>query len=175
MPGARVLTVTPNSSAAVAGIAVGDEIISVNGESLTDVIHYQIATDGSTLELEIRSGGLERLLEITKGVGEPLGITLDNPVFDRIRTCDNHCPFCFIYQLPEGSRSSLKIKDDDYRLSFLYGNFTTLTRFTEVDLERVITERLSPLNVSIHATDPEVRAELLRNARGVSSMRWLSE
>ena len=90
-----------------------------------------------------------------------------------MRTCDNHCEFCFIYQLPPGLRKSLYLKDDDYRLSFLYGNFTTLTRFTEADLERVVTEGLSPLNVSIHATDPDVRAEMLRNRRGATSLRWL--
>ena len=87
-------------------------------------------------------------------------------LFDQIRTCDNHCKFCFIYQLPPGLRSSLYLKDDDYRLSFLYGNFTTLTRFTEADLERVVDEGLSPLHVSIHATDPEVRSRMLRNRRG---------
>src|SRR5439155_3853887 len=85
----------------------------------------------------------------------------------------NHCEFCFIYQLPKGMRRSLYLKDDDYRLSFLYGNFTTLTRFTEADLERVVTEKLSPLYVSIHATDPEVRTRLLRNRRGATSLRWL--
>src|SRR5439155_17552741 len=85
----------------------------------------------------------------------------------------NHCEFCFIYQLPKGMRRSLYLKDDDYRLSFLYGNFTTLTRFTEADLERVVTEGLSPLHVSIHATDPEVRARMLRNRRGATSLRWL--
>jgi NifB/MoaA-like Fe-S oxidoreductase len=90
-----------------------------------------------------------------------------------VQTCDNHCEFCFIYQLPPGMRRSLYLKDDDYRLSFLYGNFTTLTRFTESDLERVVTEGLSPLYVSIHATDPEVRADLLRNRRGATSLRWL--
>jgi NifB/MoaA-like Fe-S oxidoreductase len=94
-------------------------------------------------------------------------------VFDRVRTCDNHCEFCFIYQLPPGLRRSLYLKDDDYRLSFLYGNFTTLTRFTEADLERVVTEGLGPLYVSIHATDPDVRAALLRNRRGATSLRWL--
>jgi NifB/MoaA-like Fe-S oxidoreductase len=98
---------------------------------------------------------------------------VSSAVFDRIRTCDNHCAFCFIYQLPKGMRRSLYLKDDDYRLSFLYGNFTTLTRFTEADLERVVTERLSPLNVSIHATDPDVRSDLLRNRRGATSLRWL--
>ena len=93
-----------------------------------------------------------------------IGAEVHSSVFDRVRTCDNHCEFCFIYQLPPGLRRSLYLKDDDYRLSFLYGNFTTLTRFTEADLERVITERLSPLHVSIHATDPEVRSRMLRNA-----------
>src|SRR5581483_10460184 len=88
-------------------------------------------------------------------------------------TCDNHCPFCFIYQLPAGMRKSLYVKDDDYRLSFLYGNFTTLTRFTEADLERVVDEGLGPLYVSIHATDPDLRTRLLRNRRGATSLRWL--
>ena len=173
MSGARVLSVTPNSPADRAGVVPGDEILTVNGEVLLDVIQYQIATDREELELELRSGGLERNLDIHKTLGEPLGIELASPVFDRIRTCDNHCPFCFIYQLPPGMRKSLSIKDDDYRLSFLYGNFTTLTRFTEMDLERVVTERLSPLYVSIHATDPDVRSTLLRNRRGASSLRWL--
>ena len=91
---------------------------------------------------------------VRKAEGEPLGAEVHAAVFDRVQTCDNHCEFCFIYQLPKGMRRSLYLKDDDYRLSFLYGNFTTLTRFTELDLERVITERLSPLYVSIHATDP---------------------
>ena len=87
-------------------------------------------------------------------------------MFDRVRTCDNHCPFCFIYQLPKGMRRSLYLKDDDYRLSHLYGNFTTLTRFTEADLERVVTEGLGPLYVSIHATDPEVRTRAAAQPAG---------
>ena len=110
---------------------------------------------------------------VTRAGGEPLGIEVDAALFDRVRTCDNHCEFCFIHQLPKGLRRSLYTRDDDYRLSFLYGNFTTLTRFTEADLERVVTEGLSPLWVSIHATDPEVRARMLRNRRGATSLRWL--
>ena len=113
-------------------------------------------------------------VEIRKAAGAPLGIEVNSAVFDQVRTCDNHCSFCFIYQLPPGMRRSLYLKDDDYRLSFLYGNFTTLTRFTEADLERVVTERLSPLYVSIHATDPDARSEMLRNRRGAMSLRWLS-
>jgi NifB/MoaA-like Fe-S oxidoreductase len=158
----------------VAGLVAGDEIITVNGEDLRDVIRYQLQADEATVELEVRSGGLERTIRIEKAAGAPLGLELASAVFDRVRTCDNHCPFCFIYQLPKGMRKSLSVKDDDYRLSFLYGNFTTLTRFTEADLERVVNEKLSPLYVSIHATDPEVRTRLLRNRRGATSLRWLS-
>ncbi len=120
------------------------------------------------------NGGSEaRVLTVRKEAGEPLGIEVSSAVFDRIRTCDNHCAFCFIYQLPKGMRRSLYVKDDDYRLSFLYGNFTTLTRFTELDAERIVDERLGPLFVSIHATDPDVRSEMLRNPKGATSLRWL--
>src|SRR5512141_3130106 len=173
MPAARVDVVAPGSPAARAGVLVGDEVLAVNGEVVRDVIAYQIQVDGAHVELDLRRGGMERSVHVDKADGAPLGIELTSAVFDRVRTCDNHCPFCFIHQLPKGMRKSLYLKDDDYRLSFLYGNFTTLTRFTEADLERVITERLSPLNVSIHATDPEVRTEMLRNRRGATSLRWL--
>jgi putative radical SAM enzyme (TIGR03279 family) len=174
MPTARVVAVAPGSPAAAAGLLPGDELLTLNGEMVRDVIRYQIQADEPRVELEVRRGGLEHLVTVEKAAGSPLGLDLASAVFDRVRTCDNHCPFCFIYQLPPNMRKSLSLKDDDYRLSFLYGNFTTLTRFTEADLERVVTEQLSPLYVSIHATDPELRARLLRNRRGATSLRWLS-
>ena len=170
---ARVEAVAPGSPAHGAGVQVGDELVDVNGEELRDVIRYQVQVDEPNVALTLRRGETTRQVQIDKAAGEPLGVELDSAVFDRVRTCDNHCPFCFIYQLPKGMRKSLYLKDDDYRLSFLYGNFTTLTRFTEADLERVITEGLGPLYVSIHATDPEVRTALLRNRRGATSLRWL--
>jgi putative radical SAM enzyme (TIGR03279 family) len=174
MPTARVVAVAPRSPAHAAGLLPGDELLTLNGESVRDVIRYQLQADEPHVELEIRRGGLERAVVVDKDAGASLGLELASAVFDRVRTCDNHCPFCFIYQLPPNLRRSLSLKDDDYRLSFLYGNFTTLTRFTEADLERVITERLSPLFVSIHATDPDLRARLLRNRRGATSLRWLA-
>jgi len=172
----RVVAVTETSPAALSGLLPGDELLSLNGRSPRDVIEYSLLVDEPDLDLLVRRRGLALPFPVTvnKEPGEPLGIEVSSAVFDRVRTCDNHCEFCFIHQLPKGMRRSLSMKDDDYRLSFLYGNFTTLTRFTEMDLERVLTERLSPLFVSIHATDPEVRADMLRNRRGATSLRWLS-
>ena len=169
-----VTTVVEGSPAHGAGIHTGERLVEVNGRQPTDVIEYQQLTDVATVTLLVRNHGDEdRVVVIEKADGEPLGLFVASAVFDRVRTCDNHCPFCFIYQLPKGMRRSLYLKDDDYRLSFLYGNFTTLTRFTELDVERVLTERLGPLYVSIHATDPELRATMLRNPRGATSLRWL--
>ncbi len=148
-------------------------VLSINGGVPRDIIEWRFAVDDAELELDVERGGLQLSVEVSKRAGEPLGAEVSSSVFDRVRTCDNHCEFCFIHQLPTGMRRSLYLKDDDYRLSFLYGNFTTLTRFTEADLERVVTERLSPLHVSIHATDPGVRARILKNPRGGMSLRWL--
>lgn len=174
MAAPRVVAVTPDSPAARAGVTVDDVLLSLNGEIPRDVIQYQLLTDEPELAIEIDRGGLTFDVEVEKRAGEPLGVEVHSALFDQVRTCDNHCEFCFIYQLPPNLRESLYLKDDDYRLSFLYGNFTTLTRFTEADLERVVTENLSPLNVSIHAADPGVRSEMLRNRRGGMSLRWLT-
>jgi putative radical SAM enzyme (TIGR03279 family) len=168
-----VVAVAPGSPAARAGLEPGDEIVAMDGQVPRDIIEYQLLADQTELELDVRRGGLERSIRLARAGAEPLGMELDAALFDRVRTCDNHCEFCFIHQLPKGLRRSLYTRDDDYRLSFLYGNFTTLTRFTEADLERVVTEGLSPLWVSIHATDPDVRARMLRNRRGAVSLRWL--
>ncbi len=161
------------SGAARAGVQVGDKVVAVNGVSPRDILEWQRLVDADVIDFEILRG--REVVEITveRKPGEPLGLAVNSALFDRIHTCDNHCEFCFIYQLPKGMRRSLYLKDDDYRLSFLFGNFTTLTRFTEADLERVIDERLSPLYVSVHASSPHSRAEMLRNNRGGFSLRWM--
>ena len=173
----RIAAISRDSPAATSGLQIGDELISVNGRAATDIIEYQQLIDGPTVSIVVQRAGetLQRKFDVHKQAGEPLGLSIDSAVFDRIRTCDNHCSFCFIYQLPKGMRRSLYVKDDDFRLSFLYGNYTTLTRFTEFDLERVVDEGLSPLYVSVHTTDPELRAAMLRNPRGATSLRWLRE
>jgi putative radical SAM enzyme (TIGR03279 family) len=173
MSAPRVVSVAVASPAQRAGIRVNDELLAIDGRVPRDVIEYRLFVDEADPELEIRRGHEELTVQLQKQAGEVPGIEVSSALFDRVRTCDNHCEFCFIYQLPKGMRRSLYLKDDDYRLSFLYGNFTTLTRFTELDLERVLTERLSPLFVSIHSTDPDLRARMLRNPRGATSLRWL--
>src|SRR5580693_5068683 len=173
MSAPRVVSVAAASPAQRAGLRVNDELLAVDGRVPRDVIEYRLFVDEADPELEIRRGHEELSVVVEKGAGEALGAEVSSALFDRVRTCDNHCEFCFIYQLPKGMRKSLYLKDDDYRLSFLYGNFTTLTRFTELDLERVLSEGLSPLFVSIHSTDPELRAKMLRNVRGATSLRWL--
>ncbi len=169
-----VLEVIAGSPAESAGITVGDALVSINDVIPNDVIEYQQLVDDVDPVFLLERNGLQREFTVAKDVGEPIGLRLNASIFDRVQTCDNHCGFCFIYQLPPGMRKSLYLKDDDYRLSFLYGNFTTLTRFTELDLSRVVEEKLGPLYVSIHATDPDVRSAMLRNPRGATSLRWLS-
>ena len=173
MSAPRVVSVAAGSPAQRAGLQVGDELVSIDGRVPRDVIASRLLVDEADPELEVRRGHEQLSVALVKEAGELAGIEVSSAVFDRVRTCDNHCEFCFIYQLPKGMRRSLYVKDDDYRLSFLYGNFTTLTRFTELDLERVLEERLSPLFVSIHTTDPALRAHMLRNPRGSTSLRWL--
>jgi putative radical SAM enzyme (TIGR03279 family) len=174
-----VTAVADGSVAQLHGLSVGDHVVSINGIAPRDLIEWQSLVSDYPLEMVVLRGNQEIILTIESGLGSetalPFGADVHSALFDRIQTCDNHCEFCFIYQLPKGMRRSLYLKDDDYRLSFLYGNFTTLTRFTEADLERVVAQNLSPLYVSVHAADPRTRAEMLRNDRGGVSLRWLRQ
>lgn len=166
--GGVIESIEPGSPADALGIRPGDVVLRVNGHRLRDVVDYQYYTADAVLALEItRHSDPDRshIVRMVRDGGEPLGIQFTQPTFAPIRECNNHCPFCFIDQLPAEMRSSLYIRDDDYRYSFLFGNFVTLTNLNERDWTRLAEQRLSPLYVSVHATDPDLRRLLLGNDR----------
>lgn len=156
----RVTAVEPGA-AYDAGLRPGDVIVSVDDAPVRDVIDWMWLSDEPVFELAVQRGGVRLDMTVSRRDARPLGVTFDASLFDAIRECDNACAFCFVSQLPAGLRSSLYVRDDDYRLSFLSGNFVTLTNITDGDLERIITQRLSPLHVSVHAVDPGVRQRLI--------------
>lgn len=166
MVGAEITQVIKGSLAEELGLSKGDSIISVNGKQIHDLIQFQFEWAGEEVILELKKAGGEILLfEIEKDYDESLGVVFTSAVFDRVKLCANKCLFCFVDQMPVRMRESLYIKDDDYRLSFLQGSFITLTNLREEDIARIIKERLSPLYVSVHTTNPALRRQLLKNPR----------
>ena len=154
----------PGSIAEELEIEVGDLLISVNGEKVKDIIQYRFLTDDEYIELEIQTKSGERVVyEIEKDYDEELGLEFTNPIIDKAKSCRNKCMFCFIDQLPKGMRETLYFKDDDSRLSFLQGNFVTLTNMSEQDIEDIIRYRISPINISVHTTNPELRQRMITN------------
>jgi len=159
----RVARVTPDSIAHELEIVAGTEILSVNGRDVADFLDWEFLTADDELEIAVRlPDGEEIVYEIERPEGESLGVELEPPT---VRRCANRCEFCFIEGLPKGLRKPLYIRDDDYRLSFAYGNFATLSNLKERDFQRIIEYRLSPLYVSVHATPWEARKTLLNNPR----------
>ncbi len=157
----RVNAVQPESLGEELGLSVGTELLSVNGRPLEDFLDWEFLTAEDAFTLHVRQpGGEEIEFDIERPEGLPMGLGLEPP---RIRRCANRCDFCFVDGLPTGLRDTLYIRDDDYRLSFRYGNFATLTNLKQRDVDRIIEYRLSPLYVSVHATDPTARRWLLRN------------
>ncbi len=158
---ASVLAVHGGSAASRAGIAVGDSLVAINGTPTLDIVDYTFQTAGENVTLDMMRSGEPMRFTLTKGYDEHIGLEFADDLFDRVHICKNKCVFCFLYQQPKGLRPSLYIKDDDYRLSFLHGNYLTLTNMGEGEFQRVIDQKLSPLFVSVHATDPEVRGHML--------------
>lgn len=152
-----------------------DLLLEINGKQPRDILDYLQAAEGELVSLRLRRGDREITRRIRKRSGVPLGLLLDRVVFDGVRTCVNHCPFCFVDQLSPGMRPALYLKDDDYRLSFYYGNFITLNNIYDEDLERILKLRLSPLYVSLHSTDPQLRSRLMGGEarRGLEALSLL--
>jgi putative radical SAM enzyme (TIGR03279 family) len=176
---ALITGVLPDSIAAEIGFEAGDRLVSINGQQPRDLIDYRFLCADEVLELEVLdASGKRHEIEIEKDYDDDLGLEFETALFDGLIQCNNRCPFCFIDQQPAGKRQSLYLKDDDYRLSFLYGSYLTLTNLSQNEWQRIEQMRLSPLYVSVHATEPEVRIRLLKNPRAgqiLEQLRWFQE
>ena len=176
---AEITSVEPGSIGDELGLQPGDRLLSINGVRPRDLIDFQMLSGEEELTLEVQEpDGTVHVVEFEKDADDGLGIGFSEALFDGLRQCNNHCPFCFIDQQPPGHRRSLYFKDDDYRLSFLYGSYLTLTNLTATDWQRIEEQRLSPLFVSVHATDPELRSRLLVNPRAgliLEQLAWFQE
>ena len=159
-----ISAVRKNSLAEAAGIVAGDKLVAVDGVQVKDIIELSFYTSDYGVELELENAqGQRRQVHIDKYPDEDLGLEFEAAVFDKVSTCYNNCIFCFVDQMIPGMRKGLYVRDDDYRLSFLYGNFITLTNLKEEDFQRIIQTHMTPLYVSVHATDPKVRCEMMHN------------
>lgn len=176
---AVITSVVSNSIAEDIGFEPGDRLVSINGERPRDLIDYRFLCSDEWLTLEVLdSAGEVHTVELEKDFDEDLGLEFESALFDGLIQCNNRCPFCFIDQQPPGKRDTLYLKDDDYRLSFLYGSYLTLTNLPQAEWDRIARLRLSPLYVSVHATEPEVRQRLLKNPRAgllLEQLRWFQE
>jgi len=176
---AVVASVEPGSIGEDLGFEPGDQLLSINGVRPRDLIDYRYLIVEEELHLEIRdAAGALHQVDLEKDEDDGLGLGFTEALFDGLRQCSNACAFCFIDQQPPGHRSSLYLKDDDYRLSFLYGSYLTLTNLSDSDWQRIEQQRLSPLFVSVHATDPELRSSLLQNPRAgqlMQQLAWFAE
>lgn len=176
---AKISAIVRDSIAEDLGFEAGDAIVSINGAKPRDLIDYQFFCADEFLELEVLDRkGITHQVEVEKDYDEDLGLEFETALFDGLIQCTNRCPFCFIDQQPPGKRESLYLKDDDYRLSFLYGSYLTLTNLPDREWQRIEAMRLSPLYVSVHATEADVRSRLLKNNRAgliLEQLQWFQE
>ena len=161
-----IVSVDPKSPAARAGVRPGETLAAVNGHRVVDVLDYKFYTYDPALELTLERDGRSRTVRVKKAEGEELGLNFETYMMDAPRSCANHCIFCFVDQLPQGLRESLYFKDDDARMSFLMGNYITMTNLSQREIQRIIDLRISPINISVHATEPDLRALLLGHRQG---------
>lgn len=160
-----VAAVSPASLAMELGIEPGDVVLGVNGNPLMDALDFQFQAQSERVVVDVERNGSILRYDLELEGDEYWGITFEDPTFDGVRVCENSCPFCFIKQIPKGMRRSLYVMDDDFRYSMLYGSFVTLTNLSEEDWERIETQHISPMHVSVHATNPELRVGLVGNPK----------
>lgn len=171
--GVLITGISPESPAARAGINPGETLESVNGRPVRDLLDYRFFTTEPLLELVLAAEGESRTVVVRKSAYAELGLLFETYLMDRHKGCKNACVFCFIDQLPKGLRQSLYFKDDDERLSFLFGNYITLTNLTEDEAARICEMRLSPVNISVHTTDPALRVQMMRNPEAGKSLKYI--
>ena len=161
----KITEVEKGSLAARRDILPGDELLSINGNEIADVLDYRFYLAERSVALSLRRGSESFTVNIKKGEYDDIGLSFKTPLMDEKQSCKNKCIFCFIDQNPKGLRDTLYFKDDDSRLSFIHGNYITLTNMTDKDVDRIIKMRFSPINISIHTTDPDLRVHMMKNKR----------
>ncbi len=169
----QIKNVIPQSLAARVGIAAGDRLVSVNGHAIRDVLDYRFYLTDTSVKLELQREDRLYTLSLSKGEYDDLGLEFETPLMDKKHSCRNACVFCFVDQMPKGMRETLYFKDDDDRLSFLHGNYVTLTNLRDEDIDRLITMHLSPVNISVHTTNPELRVKMMKNKRAGEVLSYL--
>ena len=171
----QITDVLPNSRAQKVGVLAGDFLVSINDREINDVLDYRFHLANRTVLLDVLRNGKPLRFEISKKEYDDIGLDFETPLMDKKHSCENKCVFCFIDQLPKGLRKSLYFKDDDSRLSFLHGNYITLTNLSEKDIDRIIEMHISPVNVSIHTTNPELRIKMMHNKRAGEVLKYLDK
>ena len=169
----KITAVHPHSRAAMKGIHEGDILVTINGEAITDVLDYRFHLASNIIKLVLTRDGEEFTAIIHKQQYDDIGLDFETPLMDKKHTCANRCIFCFIDQLPEGLRDTLYFKDDDSRLSFLHGNYITLTNLRDADIDRIIRMHISPINISVHTTNSELRVKMMKNKRAGEVLSYL--
>ena len=161
----KITSVIPHSRAQRHGIRAGDILRSINGREVTDVLDYRFFLTATEVKLALLRDGEPYEAVIRKREYDDIGLDFETPLMDKKHACENKCIFCFIDQLPKGMRETLYFKDDDSRLSFLHGNFITMTNLRDHDIDRIIEMHISPVNISVHTTNPELRVQMMHNKR----------
>ena len=170
----KIVSVDPGSPCARAGIQAGETLLKIDGAPIRDVLDLKFYSYDSRVTLLVQdAAGQTREVRVRKGEGEPLGLNFEHYLMDKMKRCSNKCVFCFIDQLPRGMRDTLYVKDDDARLSFLMGNYISMTNLSEEDVQRILRMHISPINISVQTTNPELRVQMLRNPRAGEALKLL--